>query len=574
MEGGEGDEGAVGGSFLIDRGRPVAAAAHALGGVGVAVAAIDRGHLARDGAVDGERAGRAVPLAVAERVDGELPALEVDGEHALVHLGGREDLHAAVHRPAVGDPAVVARQPRPAAEADEHLVDVGLAVAARVLARDHGETQGLLIAALGHPVRRPDLGEAAGDRVHQPVGDVGGGDRGADRIAGPADDAAIAQQHPDAPRAALVVRDGVVDVVEDAGAAGGDGAGLAQVQPAVDAVDIVAHIHRDHRRVGIDRHPRPDRNPFVGDARQRIVPVLVGPCAGRQRPDRGGGAALAIGHPGLDERGDGLRPVLLHQLLDPALGGAAGAHLREIVAVPEVGHPHLDLGHADDVADFLVAPLHPHAGEVQPFLEDGLGVGQVGGRDRRADIGVVRARDGPEERLAVEEHRHAEREVRVVRDTRVRAVVEEGVALLDVVEELGERPGREVDRRRVHRDALLDADQPVVVGEDRAGHVARDLDHARLARAQHAVAHLAQDGAEAAGEHREQHRVEVRRCGRHGAAADGDRVRFGVGQVFHGGYSRRPGAGCAGRRRACQIPAAASIGPARPKADRNRDSAG
>ena len=46
-------------------------------------------------------------------------------------------------------------------------------------------------------------------------------------------------------------------------------------------------------------------------------------------------------------------------------------------------------------------------------------------------------------------------------DPRVGAVVEEGVALLDIVEELGERPGGEVDRRRVHRDALLDADQTV-----------------------------------------------------------------------------------------------------------------
>ena len=102
-------------------------------------------------------------------------------------------------------------------------------------------------------------------------------------------------------------------------------------QPAGDAVDIVAHIHRYRRLVGIDRHLRPDRNPLVGDTRQRIVPVLVGPGAGRQRPDGGGGAALAIGHPGLDELGDGLRPVLLHQLLDSALGGAAGAHLGEVV---------------------------------------------------------------------------------------------------------------------------------------------------------------------------------------------------------------------------------------------------
>ena len=190
---------------------------------------------------------------------------------------------------------------------------------------------------------------------------------------------------------------------------------------------------------------------------------------------------------------------------------------------------------------------------------------------------MVGARDGPEERLAVEVHGHAERQVRVVRDARVGAVVEKGVALFDIVEELGERPGREVDGRRVHRDALLDADQPVVVGEDRAGHVARDLDDTRLAGAQHAVAHLAQDGAEAAGEHREQHRVEVRRRFRHGAAADGDRVRCGLGLIVHGGYPRRPGLGCAGRRRACQIRGLPSIGPparSRVETEIRRDMAG
>ena len=383
----------------------------------------------------------------------------------------------------------------------------------------------------------PDLGEAAGDRVHQPVGDVGGGDRGADRVARPADDAVVAQQHPDAPCAALVMGDGMVDVVEDAGAAGGNRAGLAQVQSAGDAIDIVAHIDGDRRLVGIDGHGSPDRNPLVGDARQRIVPVLVGPGAGRQRPDGGGGAALAIGHPGLDELGDGLRPVFLHQLLDPALRRAAGAYLSQVVAVPEIGHPHLDPGHADNVAEFLVAPLHTDAGEMQTLLINRLGVGQVGRRDRRADIGMVGARDGPEERLAVEVHGHAKGEIRVVCDPGVGAVVEEGVALFDIVEELGERPGREVDGRRVHRDALLDADQPVIVGEDRAGHIARDLDDARLAGAQHAVAHLAQDGAEAAGEHRKQHRIEVRRRRRHRAAADGDRIEFGEGLVFHSGHS-------------------------------------
>jgi hypothetical protein len=46
----------------------------------------------------------------------------------------------------------------------------------------------------------------------------------------------------------------------------------------------------------------------------------------------------------------------------------------------------------------------------------------------------------------------------VVGGARVRTVVEESVALLDVVEKLGDRPGGEVEGGDVNRDPVLDRD--------------------------------------------------------------------------------------------------------------------
>ena len=253
----------------------------------------------------------------------------------------------------------------------------------------------------------------------------------------------------------------------------------------------------------------------------------VAPGAGGKRADRRRRPARAIVHPRLDEGAHGLDAVVRDQGLESALADPAGAYLRAVVAVPDVGRADLLQPDAHDVRLVLAPLLNPHAGEVHALLIERCGIGQVGGGLRRADIGVMRAREHPEERLAVGEDRHAEGHVGVVRDPVIGAVVEEGVALLHVVEELGDRPGRELQRADVDRHRLLDADQPVVVGEDAAGHIARVGDDGRARCAHHRVAHLADDRFQPAREHRHQQRVEAfgRFC--HAGALKRRRCRYG-----------------------------------------------
>ena len=191
--------------------------------------------------------------------------------------------------------------------------------------------------------------------------------------------------------------------------------------------------------------------PLFRDAGNRVVSAGVAPGAGGELPDRRRRAPRAIVHPGLDEGAHGLDAVVLHQRLQPALAVPAGADLGAVVAVPDVGRADLLQADAHDVRLILAILLNAHAGEVHPLLVERRRVGQVGGGLRRADIGVVRAREHPEERLALGEDRHAEGHVGVVCDPVIGAVVEEGIALLHVVEELGDRPGREFQRADVDR---------------------------------------------------------------------------------------------------------------------------
>ncbi len=125
---------------------------------------------------------------------------------------------------------------------------------------------------------------------------------------------------------------------------------------------------------GIDRHLGRDRDALVGHARHRIVAHLVAVGAGRQLADRGDGAALAVVHPGLDEVALIVSmPVLRHQLLQPALAGAAGADLGAVVAVPDVADADLLQPDADQVVLVLEVLLDAHAGEMHALLIDGRG---------------------------------------------------------------------------------------------------------------------------------------------------------------------------------------------------------
>ena len=90
----------------------------------------------------------------------------------------------------------------------------------------------------------------------------------------------------------------------------------------------------------------------------------------------------------------------------------------------------------------------------------------------------------------------------------VGVVVEEGVALLQIVVQVGHRLGEELHPDHVHGQALGGGKQPAVGGDQRAREVARHVEHGGAAAAQERVLHLAHDRVEAVRDDREQHGVE------------------------------------------------------------------
>ena len=101
---------------------------------------------------------------------------------------------------------------------------------------------------------------------------------------------------------------------------------------------------------------------------------------------------------------------------------------------PLIGHPDAPPAHPEHVADLSVAAVNPHGREDQPtLLVDVPGVGHVGRRLSIAAVRLVRLGSDRVDVGALVEHRHEHRVVGGVRVPQVRVVVQEGVALLDVV---------------------------------------------------------------------------------------------------------------------------------------------
>ena len=112
--------------------------------------------------------------------------------------------------------------------------------------------------------------------------------------------------------------------------------------------------------------------------------------------------------------------------------------------------------------------------------------------------------------LAVDEHRHQDRDVGGVGVAEVGVVVDERVALGQVVAvKLAHRRGLQPGAEDVHLKALGGGEQLIVGGDDRAREVAGHVEDGRAPGAKQRVGHLADDRLEPVGEHREQHRVDA-----------------------------------------------------------------
>ena len=196
-----------------------------------------------------------------------------------------------------------------------------------------------------------------------------------------------------------------------------------------------------------------------------------------------------------------LLPVAVEQLGVAALGQLAGGDHRLDVAVvegrradvvedvlPEPGLPDALLLHLDRAVD---VPLRPVVDEVDG--QAGIGA---------ADVEHVRRRAGEADQLALVEDRDHDRHVRRVRGAAVGVVVEDDVALVDVVAEDRDhvlddlRHRAHEHRRRVRLGQLV-----ALRVEDAGAEVLGLADDRRVGHAVEDAGHLLGDGGEGAADH-------------------------------------------------------------------------
>ena len=281
------------------------------------------------------------------------------------------------------------------------------------------------------------------------------------------------------------------------------------VEAAVDAVDIVAQVDGDPARVGVDAELDLDGDAVRQERLEGIVRALGRDLGLGQRLDRLHHAALRIVEPLVDEGLDRVLAVLGAELLQAPLGDARRAELCQEVAVPLLGHANPAPAHADHVVHHLVAPLHADAGEDQrAFLVHVLRRGVIGGRDAVADVRLMALGAGGEEVLAIDEDRHQHRVIGRVGIAEIGVVVEERVALGEIVVQFGHGPCLQVRAEDMDRQTLRRRQELVVGGADRAREIPRHGDHGRARCLEQRVRHLAHDAVEPVGEHREKDRVQ------------------------------------------------------------------
>jgi hypothetical protein len=336
--------------------------------------------------------------------------------------------------------------------AEEVLIDVRLAASAAVDPGDDREAGAEPSGSFGDPVALPRVGDRLLRGDHEPVSDVGRRDRAGVREARTADHAPVAQQQIDAPEGTGVRRDAGFERVEDPRERVGDRAGLGLVEPRGDAVDVVAQIDFDARGLRIDGHRDVDRDAFGEQVAERVVAAMPGDGAGGHLADGVGHLGLGVVEPLGDELPHAVGSVAVAHALEPGLADAGRSDHGQVVAVPLVRHADAGLRHADDVGDVATVALDSHAREDQPAF--GVLVARerhVGRRLGVADVSLVRLGDRREEVLAFVEDGHEHDEVGGVRVPQIRVVVQERVALGEIVVQVGQRAAEQVRPEHVHR---------------------------------------------------------------------------------------------------------------------------
>ena len=96
-----------------------------------------------------------------------------------------------------------------------------------------------------------------------------------------------------------------------------------------------------------------------------------------------------------------------------------------------------------------------------------------------------------------------------MRDAKKRAVVQEGIAFFDIVEELADRLGRQLQRVDMNGERLFDRHKTMIKCQDATRHVTGILDDARPTRFHDRVGHLTNYRFHATGEHSKQGGIEL-----------------------------------------------------------------
>ena len=212
---------------------------------------------------------------------------------------------------------------------------------------------------------------------------------------------------------------------------------------------------------------------------------------------------------------ENIAAVFLQQRAHPPLADGAGAHLGFQIVLHDV---EADIGknQIPDVAAQLALLVDFHRRNAQRLLPDFLGVGIVAARHGAADIGLMALHRGPGDQRAVVEDRLIDGDVVVLVAEREHVVVEDHVAVVNVVAEiahqvLAHRAEREGEDRQV-----LGLLQHVAVGVVEPGDEILGLAQDRRARGlDHGRAHLVGDRAEGAGQYRHQDRIDGFLVGAH-----------------------------------------------------------
>lgn len=338
----------------------------------------------------------------------------------LVRLDAVAQQHAGVADVDERQPAIRRRAAGPAGGGQADLVDEALAAGRLVAAGDHRQRGRHRQPGLCQAVPVAQLGEGALDRVGEPVGEIGRGGRARVRVLDAAGDRARPDLEADRAEAAGVRRDRLRQRVEDADHRRGLRAGLAEVEAALQRIDVVAQVHRHPRLGRVDLDRGFDDDSLGCDVDRIVAPLELNPPGGKTRQRRPH-PLLAVVEPALRLLVDRLPTEPVGELGEPPLADPGGAEQGEVVAPPLVGNADPGAAHADHVVDVLVVALHPDAGEDQgAFLVDVTRARHVGGRLRVADVGLVPlGDDGEPVRPLRIQHRHQDRVVGRVRPSLV-----------------------------------------------------------------------------------------------------------------------------------------------------------